>query len=151
MLPIDWQWVTHPRLIFLRSQCFIQAATMLWGNDKNEVESLCCRRGLLAYVYNGVSLITSVLKCLSGGKVALIYYGSVAMTFTVQQKQHGFYIVLGHHMVFVHMWTKCGYHIDTTWFLSGYHLVSMWIPCGFHVHNMWFPGGQQMDSNVDTT
>ena len=20
--PIDWQWATHPRLIFLRSQCF---------------------------------------------------------------------------------------------------------------------------------
>ena len=27
----------------------------------------------------------NVLKCLSGGKVALIYYGSVAMTFTVRQ------------------------------------------------------------------
>ena len=21
--PIDWQWATHPRLIFLRSQCFM--------------------------------------------------------------------------------------------------------------------------------
>ena len=29
--PIDWQWATHPRLIFLRSQCFIRAATMSWG------------------------------------------------------------------------------------------------------------------------
>ena len=27
----------------------------------------------------------NVLKCLSGGKVALIYYGSVALTFTVRQ------------------------------------------------------------------
>ena len=43
---------------------------------------LCCRRGLLAYVYTGVSVL---VKCLSGGKVALIYYGSVALTFTVRQ------------------------------------------------------------------
>ena len=42
--------------------------------------SLCCRCGLLAYVYTGVSVSS---KCLSGGKVALIYYGSVALTFTV--------------------------------------------------------------------
>ena len=35
--------------------------------------ALWCRRGLLAYVYNGVSLTTtSEVKCLSGGKVALI-------------------------------------------------------------------------------
>ena len=53
--PIDWQWVTHPRLIFLRSQCFIRAATMSWGNDKDVCLPLC-RRGLLAYVYSGVSL-----------------------------------------------------------------------------------------------
>ena len=26
-----------------------------WGNDKNETVPLWCRRGLLAYVYNGVS------------------------------------------------------------------------------------------------
>ena len=42
----------------------------------------CCRRGLLAYVYTGVSVL---VRCLSGGKVALIYYGSVALTFTVRQ------------------------------------------------------------------
>ena len=44
--------------------------------------SLCCRRGLLAYAYTGVSVL---VMCLSGGKVALIYYGSVALTFTVRQ------------------------------------------------------------------
>ena len=27
-----------------------------------KVESLCCRRGLLAYVYNGVSLTTSITE-----------------------------------------------------------------------------------------
>ena len=32
---------------------------MSWGNDKNEIVSLWWRRGLLAYVYNGVSLTTS--------------------------------------------------------------------------------------------
>ena len=29
---------------------------MSWGNDKNESLPLCSRRGLLAYVYSGVSL-----------------------------------------------------------------------------------------------
>ena len=35
--PIDWQRVTLPRHIFLRSQCFIQAATMSWGNEYERV------------------------------------------------------------------------------------------------------------------
>ena len=53
-VPIDWQRVTHPRLIFLRCQCFIPPlppcrVAMI------KIESLpLCRRGLLAYVYNGV-------------------------------------------------------------------------------------------------
>ena len=71
--PIDWQWATHPRLIFLRSQCFIRAATMSSGRMITMSFVPCSRCGLLAYVYNGVSLTMSVLvKCLSGGKVALI-------------------------------------------------------------------------------
>ena len=52
------------------------------GAMNNKVLPLCCRRGLLAYVYTGVSVL---VRCLSGGKVALIYYGSVALTFTVRQ------------------------------------------------------------------
>ena len=51
------------------------------GAMNNKVLGLWSRRGLLAYVYTGVSVL---LKCLSGGKVALIYYGSVALTFTVR-------------------------------------------------------------------
>ena len=67
-LPIDWQRVTHPRLIFLRSQCFIQAATMSWGNNKNAIVPWC-RRGLLAYVYKGVSLTRmSLCSSLVAGK-----------------------------------------------------------------------------------
>ena len=68
MDPIDWQWATHPRLIFLRSQCFIRAATMSWGQMNNKELVPCSRRGLLAYVYNGVSLSTECTECLSGGK-----------------------------------------------------------------------------------
>ena len=56
---------------------------MSWGQMIRLIVASLCRRGLLAYVYNGVSLTT--VECLSGGKVALIYYGSVAMTFTVRQ------------------------------------------------------------------
>ena len=48
----------------------------------NKELGLWSRRGLLAYVYTGVSVL---LKCLSCRKVALIYYGSVALTFTVRQ------------------------------------------------------------------
>ena len=51
-------------------------------------------------------------------------------------------MVLGNHVDFVHMWTQCGYHIDTTWFLSGYHMVCMWTACGFHVT----PCGFQVDT-----
>ena len=69
MLPIDWQWVTHPRLIFLRSQCFIRAATMSWGNDKNESLVFVCRRGLLAYVYNGVSVWMNALVAGNGSYI----------------------------------------------------------------------------------
>ena len=80
-LPIDWQRFTHPRLIFLRSQCFIRAATMSWDNEYECVCVSLSRRGLLAYVYNGVSLTTTALVA----GMALIYYGSVALTFTVRQ------------------------------------------------------------------
>ena len=53
--PIDWQWVTHPRLIFPRSQCFISELPPCRG-AMNTIESCAsCRRGLLAYVYSGVS------------------------------------------------------------------------------------------------
>ena len=45
---------------------------MSWGNDKNESLSFGSRRGLLACVYNGVSLTMNTTECLSGGKVALI-------------------------------------------------------------------------------
>ena len=50
----------------------------------NKELGLWCRRGLLAYAYNGVSEWVNATECLSGGKVALIYYGSVALTFTVR-------------------------------------------------------------------
>ena len=80
-LPIDWKRVTHPRLIFLRSQCFMSELPPCRGAMNNKVLGLWSRRGLLAYVYTGVSVL---LKCLSGGKVALIYYGSVALIFTVR-------------------------------------------------------------------
>ena len=58
-LPIDWQWVTHPRLIVLRSQYFIRAATMSWGHKEQRSWSLV-RRGLLANVSAGVSVTTEV-------------------------------------------------------------------------------------------
>ena len=54
--PIDWQWATHPRLIFLRSQCFMSELPPCRGAIiKNALLALCSRRGLLAYVYSGVS------------------------------------------------------------------------------------------------
>ena len=58
-LPIDWQQVTHPRLIFLRSQCLSELPPCRGAMNKNDLGPLC-RRGLLAYVYNGVSVL---LKC----------------------------------------------------------------------------------------
>ena len=66
--PIDWQWATHLRLIFLRSQCFMSELPPCRGAMDNNVVCLWCRRGLLAYVYSGVSLTTEVNECLSGGK-----------------------------------------------------------------------------------
>ena len=57
MDPIDWQWVTHPRLILLRSQCFISELPPCHrAMDNKGVWSFGSRCGLLAYVYNGVSL-----------------------------------------------------------------------------------------------
>ena len=53
--PIDWQWATHPRLIFLRSQCFMSELPPCRGAMDNKELGLWCRRGLLAYVYSGVS------------------------------------------------------------------------------------------------
>ena len=54
--PIDWQWATHPRLIFLRSQCFMSELPPCRGAIiKNALLALCSRCGLLAYVYSGVS------------------------------------------------------------------------------------------------
>ena len=49
--PIDWQWATHPRLIFLRSQCFMSELPPCRGAMDNKELGLWCRRGLLAYVY----------------------------------------------------------------------------------------------------
>ena len=34
--PIDWQWVTHPRLIFLRSQCFMSELPPCRGANDNK-------------------------------------------------------------------------------------------------------------------
>ena len=53
--PIDWQWATHPRLIFLRSQCFMSELPPCLGAMNNKgAWSFGSRRGLLAYVYSGV-------------------------------------------------------------------------------------------------
>ena len=56
--PIDWQWATHPRLIFLRSQCFMSELPPCRGAIKcNAVGIFSIAfgwRGLLAYVYSGV-------------------------------------------------------------------------------------------------
>ena len=53
--PIDWQLATHPRLIFLRSQCFMSELPPCRGAmNTNELVPFS-RRGLLAYVYSGVS------------------------------------------------------------------------------------------------
>ena len=54
-LPIDWQWVTHPRLIVLRSQFKSELPPCRGGIKNNECVSLC-RRGLLANVSVGVSV-----------------------------------------------------------------------------------------------
>ena len=60
--PIDWQWATHPRLIFLRSQCFMSELPPCRGAiNNNGALSLGSRRGLLAYVYSGVSLTKNAL------------------------------------------------------------------------------------------
>ena len=56
--PIDWQWATHPRLIFLRSQCFTSELPPCHGAIIKKKKTLmvpCSRHGLLAYVYSGVS------------------------------------------------------------------------------------------------
>ena len=55
MDPIDWQWATHPRLIFLRSQCFISELPPCRGAMNTSALVSFSRRGLLAYVYSGVS------------------------------------------------------------------------------------------------
>ena len=53
--PIDWQLATHPRLIFVRSQCFMSELPPCRGAMNNKgFGSFGSRRGLLAYVYNGV-------------------------------------------------------------------------------------------------
>ena len=67
-LPIDWQWVTHPRLIVLRSQYFIRAATMSWG-IKNKELGLWCRCGLLANVSVGVSVQLNALVVGNGSYI----------------------------------------------------------------------------------
>ena len=60
--PIDWQWATHPRLIFLRSQCFMSELPPCHGAiNKKRFFSPFSRRGLLAYVYSGVSLTKNAL------------------------------------------------------------------------------------------
>ena len=69
MLPIDWQRVTHPRLIFLRSQCFIPLLPPCRGAMNNKELVPCSRRGLLAYVFNGVSLTTSALVAGNGSYI----------------------------------------------------------------------------------
>ena len=54
--PIDWQWATHPRLIFLRSQCFISELPPCRGGKRITMIAFAfSRHGLLAYVYSGVS------------------------------------------------------------------------------------------------
>ena len=45
---------------------------MSWGNDKDECLVFVCRRGLLAYVYNGVSLTMIVLNALVAGNGSYI-------------------------------------------------------------------------------
>ena len=74
---IDWQWVTHPRLIFLRSQCFTSELPPCHGaiNKKGLLWAFSSRRGLLAYVYSGVSLTMN--ECLSGGNGSYIVLLSV--------------------------------------------------------------------------
>ena len=42
---------------------------MSWGNDKNESLVFVCRRGLLACVYNGVSLSTDALVVGNGSYI----------------------------------------------------------------------------------
>ena len=42
---------------------------MSWGNDRNESLSLVCRRGLLAYVYNSVSLTKNALVAGTGSYI----------------------------------------------------------------------------------
>ena len=43
-----------------------------WGNDMYESLVPVCRRGLLAYVYNGVSLTMNVLNALVAGNGSYI-------------------------------------------------------------------------------
>ena len=65
----DWQWATHPRLIFLRSQCFMSELPPCHGAMDNKGLCLWCRRGLLAYVYNGVFVWMHALVAGSGSYI----------------------------------------------------------------------------------
>ena len=65
---------------------------------------------------------------------------------------------IGHHVVFVHMWTQLvttltphGFSVDTTWFPCGYHAVSMCTTCGFQVDNTWIQMWTLHDFHVKTT
>ena len=71
--PIDWQWATHPRLIFLRSQCFMSELPPCRGAIIMMTLLVpCSRRGLLAYVYSGVSNKESY-ECLPEWRERFLY------------------------------------------------------------------------------
>ena len=65
-----WKGVSHQSQIL--HPLILTVFGLSCGNDKNECLVFWCRRGLLACVYNGVSLTKNTTECLSGGKVALI-------------------------------------------------------------------------------
>ena len=70
-----WQVQTYISLAThtWRSHKFIAMPWCLsWGNDKYECLVFVCRRGLLAYVYNGVSLTMIVLNALVAGNGSYI-------------------------------------------------------------------------------
>ena len=61
---------------------YVRAATMSWGNNNEGIFGPFSRRGLLAYVYSGVSLTKNALVVGIGSYIVR----SVSVTFTVRHK-----------------------------------------------------------------
>ena len=108
------------------------------------------RRGLLAYVYSGVSLTKNTLVAGIGSYIVRLSvrdlhgptdttwfpcgYDVVSMCTTC-----GFQV----DNTWIQMWTLHDFHVKTTLFPCRHYMVSTWTPCGFYGHHM-LPHGHNM-------